>query len=282
MIILTLAPLFLMISTLPTRLEVSLTTVQARIPVSSGLNMQAWEYRLRYYPDKFLFQYLKFGFPLSLVNPTSLHNVDICNHPSALAYPKVIDHYIRKEVGLGAILGPSDYKDFDHYHCSPLLTRPKDTDKKHVNLNLSHPYGASVNDRVSKSHFDGRRFTLKFPLIDDIIQDILETEYPFIFKVEVARAFRNLRINPADAIKFGISWGGQSYVDLSITFGWKHGSAAFQLASDTIVFIMKGMECEVHAYIDDYVVVAQRGLAHDQFNSLVNLLQELGILRCST
>ena len=251
--------------------------MQARIPLNSGLNLQAWEYRLREYPDKFLFQYLKFGVPLSLSHPTSLHNVDICNHPSALAYPEAVDEYIAKEVVLGAILGPCDHSSFGHYHCSPLLTCPKDTDKRHVILNLSYPYGASVNDSVSKSHFDGRRFTLKFPLIVDIVQDIHETEDPVIFKVDVVRAFRNLRVNPVDTIKFGLSLGECSYVDLSVAFGWTHGSAAFQMASDAIAFIMKGMGCEVHAYIDDYVVVAKRGLAHDQFNNLVNLLQELGL-----
>ena len=250
---------------------------QARIPLSSGLNLQAWEYRLRDYPDKFLSQYLKFGFPLSLLNPASLYNVDICNHPSALAYPKAVDQYISKEVGLGAMLGPCDLRDFDHYHCSPLLTRPKDIDKRRVILNLSYPYGASVNDSISKSHFDGRRFTLKFPMIDDIVQDILDTEDPVIFKIDVARAFRNLRVDPVDAVKFGISWGGRSYVDLIVAFGWTHGSVAFQMTSDAIVFIMEGMGCKVHAYIDDYVIVAQRGLAFDHFSNLVNLLQELGL-----
>ena len=167
------------ISTLPTKFEVSLTTVQenfsfigpdrdlvtistipqcfqiagiirgtglpnyrqARIPLRLGINLQTWEYRLRDYPDKFLLQYLKFGFPLSLTDPTSLHNVHISNHPSALAYPEVVDQYIAKEVGLGAMLGPSDHKNFDHYHCSPLLTRPKETDKRCVILNLSYPTG---------------------------------------------------------------------------------------------------------------------------------------------
>ena len=224
-----------------------------------------------------MFQYLKFGFPLSLTDPTNLHNVDISNHPSALAYPEAVDQYITKEVGLGAMLGPSDHKNFHHYHCSFLLTRPKDTDKRRVILNLSYPHGASVNDCISKSHFDGRCFTLKFPMIDDIVQDILDTDDPVIFKVDVARAFRNLRVDPVDTVKFGISWGGQSYVDLSVAFGWTHGSAAFHMASDAIGFIMKGMGCKIHAYIDDYVIVAQRGLAFEHFNNLVNLLQELGL-----
>ena len=150
--------------------------------------------------------------------------------------------YISKDVGLGAMLGPCDYKDFDHYHCSPLLTRPKDTDKRCVILNLSHPYGASVDDSISKSHFDGRHFTLKFPSIDGTKQDILETDNPVIFKVDVARAFQNLHVDDRH-----ISWGEHSYVDLCIAFGWMHGSTAFQMASDAIVFIMKGMGCKVHA-----------------------------------
>ena len=175
------------------------------------------------------------------------------------------------------MLGPSDHKNFHHYHCSPLLTRPKDTDKRRVILNLSYSHGASVNYSISKSHFDSRRFTLKFPMIDDIVQDILYTDDPVIFKIDVARAFRNLRVDPVDAVKFGISWGDQSYVDLSVAFGWTHGSAAFQMASDAIGFIMKGMSCKIHAYIDDYVIVAQRGLAFEHFNNLVNLFQELGL-----
>ena len=132
-------------------------------------------------------------------------------------------------------------------------------------MNLSHPYGTSVNDKVDKLHFDGRHFTLKFPSIDDVVEDILATDDPVIFKVD-----------PGDTFKFGISWQDQLYVNLSVAFGWTHRSASFQMASDTIAFIMKGMGCKVRPYIDDYVSVAPRHKAQDQFNSLVSLLQELG------
>ena len=188
---------------------------------------------------------------MSLVDPSNLHNVQVANHPSALAYLKAVDHYLSKEVCFGAILGPSDYMEFDHSHRSPLLTRPKDTNKRQVILNLSYPYGASVNDSVRKSHFDGMRFTLKFPSVDDIIQDILEIDDPVVFKADMARAFRNLRVDLVDTVKFGISWDGHSYSDLGVVFGWTHGSATFQMASEAIVIIMKGMGCKVQAYIDN-------------------------------
>ena len=62
---------------------------QSRIPLRSGLNLEAWEYRLCHYPDKFLFQNIKIGFPLSIVKLDLLCNSQIKNHPSVLACPFV-------------------------------------------------------------------------------------------------------------------------------------------------------------------------------------------------
>ena len=41
---------------------------QARIPIQSGLNIEAWDKYLREFPKKKLLQYIKFGYPLSLSN----------------------------------------------------------------------------------------------------------------------------------------------------------------------------------------------------------------------
>ena len=80
------------------------------------------------YPDKMLIEYLKFGFPLSLFDPDSLHNTSITNHHSALQYPAAVEGYLRKETTLGAMVGPVPSITSDVYHCSPLLSRPKDND----------------------------------------------------------------------------------------------------------------------------------------------------------
>ena len=58
-----------------------------------------------------------------------------------------------------------------------------------------------------------------------------------LIKIEMARAFRNLRVNPADALNFGIEWQGYMYLESAVMFGWTHGSAAYQLLSDA--FFMK-------------------------------------------
>ena len=98
------------------------------------------------YPDKRILQYIRFGFPLSLSGKTQLNSQHVTNHYSALAYSEAVTEYLLKEVGLGAMLGPFDTIDSTDIHCSPLLTRPKDSGKRRVILDLSYSKGMSLND----------------------------------------------------------------------------------------------------------------------------------------
>ena len=251
---------------------------QARFPVHSDLNIQAWERLLENSPNTRLLDYLKFGFPLSLYNHDSLANKDIVNHFSALQYPSAVTEYLHKEVNLGAMLGPFDDIPYPEFHCSPLLTRPKDIDKRRVILNLSYPSMNSVNDKVTRNFFDGQQFLLKFPTVDHIIDQIKATEGRVLLaKIDIARAFRNLRIDPADTFKFGLKWQNKYYLDVSAAFGWVHGSAAFQLTSDAISDAMHRKGRHMFAYIDDYILVSTKDVAHSHFADLYDLISDLGL-----
>ena len=250
----------------------------ARIPVSSSLNIPAWEKYLSDYPDKRVIQYLKFGFPLSLTEGHDLHNTDVSNHASAVQYPEAVTEYLEKEMALGAILGPVAKVPHANYHCSSLLTRPKDLNKCRVILDLSYPAGASVNHFVDKTLFDGSHFTLKFPTVDNIVQEIINcNDDPHLIKIDVSHAFRNLRVDPRDGLKFGLKWGDSYFIGGAIAFGWVHGSASFQLASDAVRFIMKKKGFDVFAYIDDFIIVSPKHKAHLAFHALHDLLLELGL-----
>ena len=251
---------------------------QARIPIKSGLNLEAWESRLASYPDRRLFQYLKFGFPLSINKGARLGNSSITNHFSARQFPNAIDQYLGKEIELGAIWGPFTPPMDLKIHCSPLMTRPKDLNKRRVILDLSYPQGASVNDYVSKDRFDGYAFMLRFPSMDDIVEEIKKRGRDVsLAKIDVARAFRNLRVDPADALNFGIEWQGSTYLDSAAAFGWTHGSAAYQLLSDAIAFFMAQQGHKMFPYIDDYIIVTSEAQADKAFTYLSQLLEELGL-----
>ena len=142
-------------------------------------------------------QYIKFGYPLSITEPSQLGNKDINNHYSACQYPKEVQKYINKEKSFGALLGPVDNITHKEYHCSPQMTRPKDNGSRRVILDLSYPRGYSVNSHVNKNKFDNWSFVLKFPSIDHITDDIVHCmDECILFKMDIARAFCNLRVNP--------------------------------------------------------------------------------------
>ena len=133
---------------------------QARIPIVSYLNLDAWEHALSDYHDKLLIEYMKFSFPLSIVSPNSLHMTVIQNHASAVNFPQHIQEYLDNECSFNALLNPLETVAYPHFHFSPLLSRPKNANKHRVILNLSHPYGASHNDAVTKNELDQHSFTL--------------------------------------------------------------------------------------------------------------------------
>ena len=189
-----------------------------------------------------------------------------------------MDEYLAKEIKMGAIIGPVDDIQCPEYHCSPLLTRPKDGNKRRIILDLSYPNGASVNDQVERQLFDKQPFILRFPTIDDIVQEVVKDSVDkSIFKIDIGHAFRNLRVDPADALKFGIRWKQKSYVDGAVAFGWVHGSTAFQMVSDAIVHIMSTRGYKIFAYIDDFVAILPSDVATEAFQALYDLIRELGL-----
>ena len=84
-------------------------------------------------------------------------------------------------------------------------------------------------------------------------------------------------MDSGDALKFGISWKGQYYQDLAVAFGWIHGSSSFQLVADVIMHIMKHKGFKTFAYIDDFILVNSKSKAQQAFDTLTDLLQELGL-----
>ena len=56
---------------------------QVRVPIKSGLNIEAWRHHLSDYKDQVLIQYLEYGFPLSIRDSESLTDLNTMNHFSA-------------------------------------------------------------------------------------------------------------------------------------------------------------------------------------------------------
>ena len=182
------------------------------------------------------------------------------------------------EISHGAILGP--FKDLPFkIHTSPLMTRPKqDSCKRRTILDLSWPKGASFNAGVTTDVYLGTYFKLTYPSSDHITQKLKELgPGAMLFKIDISRAFRHIRIDPGDIDLLGIQHN-EAYIDTSLAFGFRHGSMFFQRCSDAIHHIMRqhGFP-HLWNYIYDLIYTGLPSQIYPAYRFLLNLLSQLGL-----
>ena len=99
-----------------------------------------------------------------------------------------------------------------------------------------------MNDKIDKDLFSDSAFTLKFSSVDDIVQEIHKLgDSITMSKIYVAQAFRNLHVDPADAMKLGVKWQDDVYVDAAAVLPYLKISYGFNLVSGFTVNSMASL-----------------------------------------
>ena len=95
-------------------------------------------------------------------------------------------------------------------------------------MDLSWPKGASVNNGVAKDVYLSTQYELKFPSVD-LITNSLRNLGPSVqmFKIDISRAFRHIKVDPGDIDLLGIKFENQYFLDCSLAFRFHHGSLIF-------------------------------------------------------
>jgi hypothetical protein len=167
--------------------------------LASHINIKLFGELLQGFHDTQILDLIQYGFPLDLDKSSFLPNLAVTNHGSANQFPAAVDSYLSEEIQFGAILGPFLDPPFQDLHYSPLMTAPKDGNKRCIIVDLSFTSGQTyaVNTTVSKTHYVGTPFSLKLPTVDSICQvlNVLGKDVK-IFKIDLARAFRQLHVDP--------------------------------------------------------------------------------------
>ena len=229
----------------------------ARVRVISQLNTRQWRVLLKDYKFNRVADYIEFGFPLSLDYDVFQYNNQIENHASALNFPTHVSEYLQTEKQFKAIAGPFDELPFDKLHTSPMMTWAKPDGSRRLIVDLSWPQGASVNSSIPDDVCDNVDCKLKYPTLDTIVEAISRIgKNALIYKVDLKRAYRNLRSDPRDFSVLGLSWQGRQYVDISVPFGLKTGASACQMVTYSIFHLMKESGHWTCAYLDDIVGVS--------------------------
>jgi hypothetical protein len=202
------------------------------------------------------------------------------NHSSAEKYPGDVEKYITKEYEAGA-LKIFDISKLNNYHISPLMSRPKDASGRRIILDLSWPQEklASINACVQVDTYLGTQFLLKLPTVDHITSIVNSFNTPVcIFKIDLARAFRQIPLDPLDAAYLGICWAGKTYFDTAVPFGWRHGSAACQRITDAIRHILYKYGVITVNYIDNFMGIVPIHDADRAFQLTAFILREVGLV----
>ena len=196
------------------------------------------------------------------------------NHSSATQFPNDVDAYIKEESNYGAILGPFAENLIKNAHTSPFMTRNKpNSDRRRIIIDKSWPLGASVNSGIDKDTYLGSPFALSFPTVDVIIAELKHLgSGALLYKIDVSRTFRHVRIDPGDYDLLGLHWR-DAYVDPCLPFRTRHGNQIFQRLSDAVR--QRGF-CAID-YIDDYIGMGIPDIAHASFVSLFKLMNDLGL-----
>lgn len=251
----------------------------AKVPVISGLNVPNWAVLLKNYHDNELCHFLQFGWPLGYYAQNIPQSVEK-NHPSALAYSDHIDDFLHTELGFQAIEGPFSEPPFSPwFRISPLMTRPKKgSSKRRVIVDLSYPDGSAVNSGINIQEYLGRDISYSLPTVADLVSKLqLEGEGAFVWKADLARAYRQLRADPLDAPLLGISHKG-IYVDKCPPFGCRSSSAACQRVANALVYSMASNSHHCLAYLDDFAGCdANLSRASAGFDCFISLAAHLGL-----
>ena len=249
-----------------------------RIPVVSQLHVNKWEAELEDYWDSQLIHLIKYGFPLDFNRSCTLVS-DHVNHKSALQHPHDIDTYLSEEISHKAIIGPYGVNPIQGCHVSPFMSREKSgSTNRRVIIDLSWPRDNSVNSGIDKDSYLGTEFNLTFPTIHHIVNEVKQAGRGcHVFKVDVSRAFRHVKVDPGDLDLLGLEWKGASYLDTCVPFGMRHGMQIFQRVSDAVRYMMRRRGHTVLNYVDDFLGVGASRVARHSFDALQELMPQLGL-----
>ena len=220
---------------------------------------------------------LEYGFPLDFDRDAPLMSTEE-NHASAKNFASHVQTYISEELKHGAMLGPFASKPIQ-LHISPFMTRDKPESKvRRTIFDLSWPESYSVNDGVVRDEYLGSKFLLHYPSVDDIVQKLNKLgPGSLMFKVDISRAFRQLKVDPGDIDLLGLKQDAY-FIDQSVPFRYRHGSIFFEKVTDSIRYIMRkhGFN-NLFNYVDDLIYCDLPSKIYPAYQFLLQLLPKLGL-----
>ena len=249
------------------------------MPVRTAFKIDNWTKYLHGYDDYVIVQYLRYGWPINFQSDV-LPRSTLKNHSSANKNNLCLMDYLVDELAHRAIIGPFKCNPFS-CPCvvSPLQTVPKrDSSKLRVVHDLSFPEGVSVNSGIPKDSYLTHECKLVLPGVDRLVHFIrLRGRHCHIYKKDLARAFRQIPLDPKDVPLLGFVVDNQLYFHTRFPFGLRSATMVCQRVAKAVIHILTSEGYLADVYIDDFYGVEIPELAGVAFNRMSELFEELGL-----
>ena len=232
------------------------------------------------YHDQEVIEWLTYGFSISRSDTEEDPWPATCNHAGAINNPDAIDAYIKKEIRLGATMGPFLIPPYiNRIGISPLSTRPKrDSSAKRVILDLSFPEFHSVNSGIDKNFYCGEAIKLSYPSIDSLCQRIATLgQHCLLWKRDLQRFFRQIPLCPRDYSLISYRWRNLIYIDINVPMGLTSAAYIAQRTTCAIVYIHHSMGYWSINYLDDFGSAELRQQAWSSYNLMGRILRSLNV-----
>ena len=253
----------------------------AKITVGVNFPLQVWKDLLHDHSDPQVVMFMEFGWPTSYMGD-QMPTLQLDNHASATGHPTAVAKYLDKEVRLGGLMGPFPSSPFQWTRLNPLMARPKKSSEDlRIILDLSFPEHLSINSQIPRALYEGAPYKLRLPTPLDFAELVSQHgQGSHMYKVDLARAYRQLPSDPFDWPLLGLSWKLATFIDLAIPFGLRHGAMACQRVTEAICFILRRRQrATTLPYIDDFGGSASKSKrqANNQYLMLKTVILELGL-----
>ena len=253
-----------------------------KIPVCQPtLNLALWRERLCSYSDFAVCDLLQYGFPLDFDKKKAVVSSEGRNHKGARDFPEFIKKYFDKECAANRIAGPFHKNPLSvNLVVSPMNTVPKDSvDERRVIVDLSWPRGASVNDGISKDIYLGEEINLHYASVEQVCDMVNQIGLgAVIYKRDLRHAYRQVAVDPGDYQYLGYFWEDNFYFDTVLAMGQRNAAMACARTTDAIMYMHAEDGYSGTNYLDDLIGVSLPENGWDAYNSLGQLLRELGLL----
>ena len=198
--------------------------------ITTPVNISLFKTLLHDHPDPGMVQYLVDGLTHGFdIGATQVPNMSRPkNHRSALDHPDDVSKAIKKELNNGHIAGPFTAPPLHNLHCSPLGARAKDDGSYRLIMDLSYPFGDSVNEHISKEDYSVQ-YT-GFDSATDMVREMGRN--CFMFKMDIKMPSVSYRSDPRN----GALCGSNGWASTTLTFVYHSGYAhhpVYSLASLT-------------------------------------------------